>query len=58
MTVYFCDICKELKQDDDNPCLETPRWLKSESGLICDDCDNELGDRNKQIELTENNRTQ
>lgn len=50
MSVYECDFCHELKDDDYSPCTQTPtgcgvRRVLDGSGVICDDCQGQFDDQ-------------
>jgi len=44
MGTYICDKCGEMLRDSEHPPSETPRWLKPESGMICDDCEDDINE--------------
>ncbi len=38
MSMYICDCCHKLKDNDYDVCHETPKEIDKDSGLICDKC--------------------
>lgn len=45
MSMYYCDKCDKLKDDDWEPAAESPF---SEFGLLCPECEAELKDAEPQ----------